>query len=901
MFVVIVGATALTAEPVWSGADGARYVLLRRQVALRPAKVLSATIHVAAVQSDTMERLLGAYRLYVGGKAIGMGPGRGGHRTAAYPDGGDVNHTYYDTYDVSALAMQTNYLVVGLQCYHTTGDKSAGVLLELEITLVDRTKIAVYTSSRDGLWHSFDATAAYGPTGETGQYHAPQEWAQSGLMPTGWTQTGFVIGSAWIPPATRRGTTPSLEPSALKRKPTQALELVTGVRPHSFRQLTSSKYFADFGHALQGGLTLRLPVAAFPVGSFVQVTLGEELVGKLHKSTTIRHPMRTGNRYRNVWTVTPSTKANGRMKSLDESHEVALFEHHEYMLFRYVSLELNVSRGDDGGIGDSGRRKSSSLSGELDLSAWMVRYPWRKGESAFLSSNETLNQVWAFCSDTIKFTSLDTATDGNTRERLPYEADTYITGVSWLALQAERAWVRHSFLHNLWNPTWPTEWRQTAPLMALADYMATGELSLFEQFGEVLSVQTQRACVNATTQLVDFRNCSRQAAGLGVDLPLRDLVDWPWAYRDGYVFSDAANTVVNAYAVGGLRALAHLTQASGNASGAALLAAQADRITDAVNALLWDDKVGAYRDGLEDGRRLARAQRLERARGGGRGRGRGRGGTGRDERMSEALPPNSSLPDLGQRLNLLSQTLSSGAPIEHCSWHATVFAAAFGLVPQARWPRVLAFLQTRRMVGSVYASFYLLQALYQAPADHGNLALEILTSCEKHSWCAMLAAGATATMEAWATDEKPNLSWSHPWATAPASAVVWGLFGVRPLEAGWTAVEVRPQPGNLRWAAITVPSVRGPLVLALNQTFQFNQALQPLQFKLSLTAPKAVRVTACLPKLGLPDATVGVNGVPKEGSVEGDFVCVRVSDAAEGVQLVRSGDEKSSSLRNRID
>ena len=207
MFVVIVGATALTAEPVWSGADGARYVLLRRQIALRPAKVLSATVHVAAVQSDTMERLLGAYRLYVGGKAIGMGPGRGGHRTAAYPDGGDVNHTYFDTYDVSALAKQTNYLVVGLQCYHTTGDKSAGVLLELEIALVDRTKIAVQTSSRDGLWHTFDATAAYGPTGETGQYHAPQEWAQSGLMPTGWTQTGFVIGSAWIPPATRRGTT----------------------------------------------------------------------------------------------------------------------------------------------------------------------------------------------------------------------------------------------------------------------------------------------------------------------------------------------------------------------------------------------------------------------------------------------------------------------------------------------------------------------------------------------------------------------------------------------------------------------------------------------------------------------------------------------------------------------
>ena len=55
----------------------------------------------------------------------------------------------------------------------------------------------------------------------------------------------------------------------------------------------------------------------------------------------------------------------------------------------------------------------------------------------------------------------------------------------------------------------------------------------------------------------------------------------------------------------------------------------------------------------------------------------------------------------------------------------------------------------------------------------------------------MLRAGATATMEAWSTDEKPNLSWSHPWASAPASAVVWGLFGMRPAAPGWGALEGR--------------------------------------------------------------------------------------------------------------
>ena len=43
--------------------------------------------------------------------------------------------------------------------------------------------------------------------------------------------------------------------------------------------------------------------------------------------------------------------------------------------------------------------------------------------------------------------------------------------------------------------------------------------------------------------------------GAGAEQTLRELVDWPVASRDGYVLSDAANAVVNAYAVGGLRAL----------------------------------------------------------------------------------------------------------------------------------------------------------------------------------------------------------------------------------------------------------------------------------------------------------------------------------------------------------
>ena len=48
-----------------------------------------------------------------------------------------------------------------------------------------------------------------------------------------------------------------------------------------------------------------------------------------------------------------------------------------------------------------------------------------------------LNKVWELCKNTVKVTSLDTTTDSNTREKLPYEADGYITGGTRHAMQRD--------------------------------------------------------------------------------------------------------------------------------------------------------------------------------------------------------------------------------------------------------------------------------------------------------------------------------------------------------------------------------------------------------------------------------------------------------------------------------
>ena len=247
-----------------------------------------------------------------------------------------------------------------------------------------------------------------------------------------------------------------------------------------------------------------------------------------------------------------------------------------------------------------------------------------------------------------------------------------------------------------------TEWRQTMPLMAHLDFMMTGNATLFLEFGELLRNSTQVNCIDPLTDLVDFTSCTRMDG-------TSDIVDWPQSQRDGYVLSNTS-TVIQAYAVAGMLALAEMANATGQSVLCAELIAQAKRTSAAVNSLLWNAKTGLYVDGLK----------------------------------SQAA--------------------------EHSAWHANAYPLWAGIVPTSRKASVLAFLKSKRMAGSVYGALPFLLGLYNVPSNRGEFALEMLTSCDRHSWCHMLAVGATATMEAWSRGDKPNLSWSQctrrlePWS-----------------------------------------------------------------------------------------------------------------------------------------
>jgi alpha-L-rhamnosidase len=246
---------------------------------------------------------------------------------------------------------------------------------------------------------------------------------------------------------------------------------------------------------------------------------------------------------------------------------------------------------------------------------------------------------------------------------------------------------------------------------------------------------------------------------------LRDLVDWPPGERDDYDFRPV-NTVVNAFHCHTLQLMARIATALGRAAEATDFASTATRARDSFHRVLFNPATGRYRDG-----------------------------------------ENST----------------------HESFHASVFALAFGLVPPEAKSAVVSFLKSRGIACSVYVAQYLLEALFEA--GEAEYAISLMTAQTERSWHNMLQQGATITWEAWDNRYKPNQDWNHAWGAAPANIIPRYVLGVRPLEPGYGRVLIAPQPGPLREVHGTVPTIRGPIrvdaVRNANNRWQIDYAVPP--------------------------------------------------------------------------
>ena len=274
---------------------------------------------------------------------------------------------------------------------------------------------------------------------------------------------------------------------------------------------------------------------------------------------------------------------------------------------------------------------------------------WNDDAAAFKSSDETLNRIWELCRYSIKATTFAGVYVDGDRERIPYEADAYLNQLSHYATDNDVQMARDTYDWLMKHPTWPTEWAFHMIFMAHADWMTTGDTAWLAPRFDALKAKLLLDRVGPEGLIVS------NAAQVKRD----DIVDWPVAERDGFVFKPV-NTVVNAFYLRSLTLMAEMARALKLDADAVDYETREKTGRAAFQAKLFDASRGIYRDGE---------------------------GT------------------------------------DHASQHANFFPLAFGLVPDQYREKLTSWIGDRGMACSVYAAQYLMEALFMNDADSKALEL----------------------------------------------------------------------------------------------------------------------------------------------------------------------------------
>ncbi len=444
--------------------------------------------------------------------------------------------------------------------------------------------------------------------------------------------------------------------------------------------------------------------------------------------------------------------------------------------------------------------------------------------SSFTCSDDRLNQIYELC----KYSTISNTFNGDyansERERMMYEADCYIQQMCHYAIDRDFATGRYSAENLIYHASWPTEWIMHSIFMAWADYLYTGNDELIDNYYNDLKAKTLTA-LETPEGLISSRTGLQSKSFLASihfdgDM-LHDIDDWPDADQGIYPNGETDNyerkdynTVVNAFYYRALILMSRIAAATHHPDDAAFYEAKAAKVKIKFNDDFFDPINKIYTDGI------------------------------------------------GSR---------------HFSIQANMFPLAFGLVPDEYKESVVNYVKSKWMACSVYGANYLMEALYNA--EQGNYALELMTNDSDRGWLNMIRVGATMTTEAWDIKYDPHdISWSHAWAASPAHIIPRKIMGIEPAEPGYGKINIKPQPGDLKWAKMKLPTIRGDIVVELSQD-------PGSFFNLYTSIPANTTAKVYLPKQS-GNYTVTVDGkIVKNAFVEGAWVVVNSPSGSHSFKI----------------
>jgi hypothetical protein len=90
-------------------------------------------------------------------------------------------------------------------------------------------------------------------------------------------------------------------------------------------------------------------------------------------------------------------------------------------------------------------------------------------------------------------------------------------------------------------------------------------------------------------------------------------------------------------------------------------------------------------------------------------------------------------------------------------------------------------------------------------------------------------------------------------------------MGIEPAEPGYGKINIKPQPGDLKWAKMKLPTIRGEITVDLSQD-------PGNWFTLATSIPANTTANIYLPKLAGKYVLTVDGKVVKNGKIEGNWV-----------------------------
>lgn len=343
--------------------------------------------------------------------------------------------------------------------------------------------------------------------------------------------------------------------------------------PVSVKRVDADTQLVDFGRVAFGNLRIVPPAGG---NAKIKVHFGESLAnGRIDRKPpgSVRYHFTDVELKGSAPLIAapPADKRNTEQAA--KGHPPAILTPPEWgvvLPFRWVEIE-----------GWPGELKPQDL---VRQSAYLKA--WDDNAASFKSSDPDLDRIWELCHYAIKATTFAGMYVDGDRERIPYEADSYLNQLSHYATDRDIQMARDTFDHLMQHGTWPTEWAFHMIFMAHADFMHTGDIEWLGKRYESLKPKLLGERARGDGLLVSSEAQTKKD----------DIVDWPQSERDGYVFKPV-NTVVNAFHIRSLALMADMAAALGKSAEASEYRTREEKARTAFNAILLDTAKGAYRDG----------------------------------------------------------------------------------------------------------------------------------------------------------------------------------------------------------------------------------------------------------------------------------------------------------------